>query len=144
MKVIKKILLIIMALLLMLSIFTGCDKTKVNNEDETNVLEETSEAETSTSSEMTTFNFSIPLDSISSEEANEIIEDFSLYAGEYLYETMNDEQNKSIVYSIYTGKGYDIEGKEYNANMQPAGKCSDCNRIKGIGENMCQGYCTLS
>ena len=132
MKTLKKAILILLSILLILA-FAGCDKTKVK--------EDATEAFSEMDSQGYKHNF--PVKPIESEEASEIAETFSLNTDEYQYEALDENQKIPLVYSIYEGKGYDIEGKEYNDLAQLTGECPYCGKLRGIGENMCKGSCFI-
>lgn len=137
MKTLKRISLFLLSVLLIFT-FAGCDRGKVTEEETTNIIEH------NVVTEEQSYKHIFPVKPVESEEASEIIEALSLNTDEYQYEAFDENQEIPLVYSIYEGKGYDIEGREFNDLAQLTGECSHCGKLRGIGENMCEGKCHIS
>ena len=137
MKTLKRISLLLLSVLLIFT-FAGCDRGKVTEEETTDIIEH------NVVTEEQSYKHIFSVKPIESEEASEIIETLSLNTDEYQYEALDENQEIPLVYSIYEGKGYDIEGREFNDLAQLTGECSHCGKLRGIGPEMCDGACTLS
>ena len=133
-----------MSLILVLS-FAGCSGKIIEEEETTDVVETTSVTlQEDIRNPDGTYKFIITLEDASSEEAQNIIETFSLNEDDFVYERLDENGDRLIVYDKYTGQGYDAEGREYNDIAHLTGECIHCGLLQGIGENMCNGTCNIS
>lgn len=139
MKNLKRISLLLLSVLLIFT-FAGCDRGKVTEEETTE--EEVTVIQPSQENGVL-FDYAVPMEPAKSENASEIIETLLLNKNEFKYETLDETKKIPLVYSIYKGVGYDINGREYNKNTQLTGNCPYCEQLRGIGEDMCQGFCNI-